>query len=157
MIAILTSAKEGGDLRYLVQRPFTARERANGNDLALSARIAAAIPANRQRESGYGPCPKFGFYPDCASQPFNDPPARPPIQTGTGDIPICQTYERRECTNLVFRRDPQPAIWRRARCRGGPGRGPIGGGARTCRCFPVRDLCLIEGSSYCFPLRIPFG
>jgi hypothetical protein len=53
IIAILACGKEGGDMRYLVQRPFAALERANGNDLALSARIAAAILANRQRESGY--------------------------------------------------------------------------------------------------------
>jgi hypothetical protein len=53
IIAIVTSSKEGGDMRYLVQRPFTALERANGNDLALSARIAVSILANRQRESGY--------------------------------------------------------------------------------------------------------
>lgn len=52
-IAIVTSAKEGGDMRYLVQRSFTALERARGNDLALSARIAAAILANRQRPEGY--------------------------------------------------------------------------------------------------------
>jgi hypothetical protein len=40
-------------MRYLVQRPFRALEPADGNDLALSARIAAAILANRQREPGY--------------------------------------------------------------------------------------------------------
>jgi hypothetical protein len=52
-IAIVTSAKAGGDMRYLVQRPFKALERARGNDLALSAGIAAAILANRQRPEGY--------------------------------------------------------------------------------------------------------
>jgi hypothetical protein len=53
IIAIVARAKEGGDMRYLVQRPFTALEPASGNGLALSARIAAVILANRQRESGY--------------------------------------------------------------------------------------------------------
>ncbi len=52
-IAIVASGKEGGDIRYLVQRSFTVLERTNRKDLALSARIAGAILANRQRESGY--------------------------------------------------------------------------------------------------------
>ncbi len=53
MVAIVASGKEGGDMRYLTQHSFRALDRANGKDLALSARVAAAILANRQRESGY--------------------------------------------------------------------------------------------------------
>jgi hypothetical protein len=53
VIAILVRANQGGDLRYLVERPFKVLGRAGVEDLALSAQIAAAVLANRQKAEGY--------------------------------------------------------------------------------------------------------